>query len=179
MVDLPKEIIRGIVSSRCIEDFMRSREPDYENMFHPGQEILGHYYVAPFQRPAVWSEEQSAKLIESVYLGISIGGIVVSTEGKVEKDGKFSKEADWIIDGQQRMRAIKRYLDNDLVVFKGTPHEHKWEDLERPQKRRFLMTSVGFTRLDEADEESLRELYDRLNFGGTNHTEDQRAVKPK
>lgn len=182
IVELPAPILRGSPSTRCIEDIMRPREPQYEGMFKPGQEQLGHYYLAPFQRPAVWTEAQAARLIESIFLGISIGGIVVSDCGNVTRtvvDGQtvemFPESADLVIDGQQRMRSLARYLANDLTVFAGTPAEHRFEDLTRVQKRRFLGTGIGITILETMDMASLAELYDRLNFGGTAHTEDQRA----
>jgi len=182
-IQLPYPILRGSPSTRCIEDIMRPREPQYEKLFKPGQEQLGHYYLAPFQRPAVWTEQQAARLIESIHLGISIGGIVVSDCGNVTRavvDGQtvetFPDTADLIIDGQQRMRSLARYLANELTVFAGTPAEHRFDDLERVQKRRFMGTGIGITILEAMDMASLAELYDRLNFGGTPHTEDQRAL---
>ena len=178
-VKLPEPLIRGTTSSRCISDFMRPREPEYEKMFEgslQGLEHLGHFYVAPFQRPAVWTDDQKRKLVESVHLGISIGSIVVSAEGKEDKTtGRFPISADLIIDGQQRMRAIKAYREEGLRIFVGTEHEHSWEELDRVQRRRFESVSVGYIQLDEFDMDSLREIYNRLNFGGTAHTEDQRA----
>jgi len=173
-IQLPKPLLRGTTSSRSISDLMREREPKYETMFAPNQEKLGHYYIPPFQRPAVWTKEQSAKLIESVHLGIAIGAVVVSNEGQY-RNGKYSPTADWIIDGQQRMRAIDAYLKDELTVFVGTPSEHVFSQLDKPQKRRFTGTPVGFIVLDNCSEELLREIYNRMNFGGTDHTEDQRA----
>lgn len=178
-VTLPQPLIRGTTSSRTISDFMRPREPEYEKMFEgsvQGLEHLGHFYIAPFQRPLVWTEEQKRKLIESIHLGISIGSIVVSAEGRQDKTtGRYPISADLVIDGQQRMNALKSYRDEGLRVFLGTPYEHCWDELDRVQKRRFDSVTVGYIQLDEFDMDSLREIYNRLNFGGTAHTEDQRA----
>lgn len=175
-IELPQPLLRGSVSARCIGDITRKREPDFENLFEPGQETLAHFYLPPFQRPPVWTDEQSARLIESLHLGISIGGIVVSGAGRIQANGRFAHTADWLIDGQQRLRAITRYLADDLVVFVGTPHEHRYSDLDRPQQRHFEDKPIGYTEIDEFDEHALRLIYDRLNFGGTAHTEDQRAL---
>ena len=60
-------------------------------------------------------------------------------------------------------------------MFLGTPYEHCWDELDRVQKRHFDSVTVGYIQLDEFDMDSLREIYNRLNFGGTAHTEDQRA----
>lgn len=181
-VTLPKPAFFGSVSSRCVEDIMRPRQADYEHLFATGQEVIGHYYLAPFQRPAVWTETQSARLIESMHLGISIGSIVVSACGrarKTEVNGttvtRYPDTADWLIDGQQRLRAIVAYLANDLTVFAGTEAEHRWSDLSLVQQRGFEGVTIGFITLDEMPKSELARVYDLLNFGGTAHTEDQRA----
>ena len=85
------------------------------------------------------------------------------------------KTCDWLLDGQQRMRAILRYMANDLTVFVGTPHEHRYDDLSVVQKRFFRGNSVGYIVLPPEGEDRLREIYDLMNFGGTVHTKDQRA----
>lgn len=182
-VTLPEPMIRGTQSARGIEDVMRTRNPDHEHLFHPGQKTIGHFYLPPFQRPAVWSDAQSARLIESIHLGISIGSIVVSGCRNVEKvveDGvtveRFPIDSDWLIDGFQRLNAIRRYMDDDLAVFDGTPHEHRWSDLSPVQRRRFGNTNFGFITLGETDVEGLKLIYDLMNFGGTAHTQDQRAT---
>jgi len=173
-ITLPDPLIRGTVSARCISDIMSERDPRYEKSFAPGQEILGGYYIPPFQRPAVWTTDQSRKLIESIWLGLPIGSIIVSG-ADLTMGETFPHTADWIIDGQQRMRALDAYLKKGLTVFVGTPHEHRYDDLERPQQRRLLSTAVGFILLEEANEDALREIYNRLNFSGTHHSADQMA----
>ena len=40
---LPEALINGSESSRTIGDLIRERNPEYEHMFAPGQEILGRY----------------------------------------------------------------------------------------------------------------------------------------
>lgn len=182
-VVLPEPLLSGSPSSRTIGDLTREREPEYEHMFEPGQEVLGHYYLPPFQRPPSWSEEQSARLIESLHMKVSIGNFVVTNsdckmvtvntpEGPVKR---MPKTCDWLLDGQQRMRAILRYIQNDLVVFKGTPHEHRYDDLDKVQKRIFRGLTVGYTVIPAGTEDEMRRIYDLMNFGGTAHTEEQRA----
>ena len=174
-VELPTPLLNGTISARCIYDIMRSRKPEYESLFHT-LPTVGHWYIPPFQRPAVWTRKQNQRLIESLWLGISIGSIVVSAVSKVEADGKYAPLSDCLIDGQQRLRAIAQYLADDLVVFEGTPHAHAYSDLSERQRRKFDNTPVGFIQLPPATEAQLRDLYDRLNFGGTAHLESQRAT---
>lgn len=183
MVELPQPTYRvRSASSRCIEEIMRSRHEEDEHMFAPGQERLGHYYLPPFQRPHRWSVTQSARLIESIHLGISIGSIVVTDcreTIRVVVDGitteRFPDSADWLIDGQQRMRAIDGYLKDAFPVFVGTRHEHRYSDLNHAQKRRMMNRSVGFILLEDMTVDELRNVYDLMNFGGTIHEEHERA----
>ena len=63
-----------------------------------------------------------------------------------------------------------------MRIFVGTEHEHGWNDLDIPQQRRFRNTSLGYITIDrDFSLEALKEIYNRLNFSGTAHTEDQRA----
>lgn len=173
-VTLPKKIPLRVVSSRSIADIMRARNPKFANMFAAGQEELGHYYLPPFQRPAAWTKNQSAKLIESLIIGMPIGSIIVTNKGEFIKN-KYSYMADWIIDGQQRLRAIDAYLKDELTVFAETESEHVFSQLNRAQQLLFNETMIGLTVLNNCTEEYLREIYNRINFDGKKHTEDQRA----
>lgn len=181
-VVLPEAAFRASTSQRCLEEVATDRDARYEHLFRPGQETLGRFFLAPFQRPAVWTDSQSARLIESVHLGISIGSIVVSDCGSVSKVRvgddvveRFPETAEWLIDGQQRLRAVVRFLADDLVVFAGTPSEHRFSDLSEVQRRRFMNHTIGFIRLEPMPRGRLAEVYDLLNFGGTPHEAHQRA----
>ena len=175
-IKLPPPIIIGTTSARTIIDVMRPRGSKYEELFYPGQESLGSYYLAPFQRPPVWDDTQSRRLVESVWLGISIGSIVISGTGAFNRKlQKYPHTSEWIIDGQQRMRALSRYLSNELRIFVGQPGAHFWDELNPIQQRRFKHATVGFIVLESMSEDALRECYNRLNFGGTSHLKSQRA----
>lgn len=43
------------------------------------------------------------------------------------------------------------------------------------RRRRFYRLSFPSIEVSASDEATLREIYDRLNFGGTPHTDEQRA----
>ena len=178
-ITLPDPLVRGNVSSRSLREVLSHREEEYEEMFEANlqnYEKLGRYYIPPFQRPAVWTEDQKCKLVESIHLGISIGSIVVTEEGPIDpKTGRWPVCSDLIVDGQQRLRAIRSYIDQGLRIFKGTDHEHVWDDLERSQKIHFLSVPIGYISIREHDMNAIKEIYNRLNFGGTMHTEDQLA----
>src|ERR1700722_9480413 len=63
----------------------------------------GHVFVPRFQRGYVWSEPQASRLIESLIIQCPIPVIYLSQE----PDERLS-----VIDGNQRLQSILRYLDN-------------------------------------------------------------------
>lgn len=146
---------------------------DARSHFHGDKyEYLLGFYVPPFQRPAVWTQAQQIRFLESVWLGLTVGTYVYNYCEEYDRTTqKFHHTYKWLIDGQQRLRAIKAYLNDEFAVF-----GHKWSDLDRREKRDFENSSFPSVRFNTSDEGLLREVYDRLNFGGTAHTEEQRAT---
>lgn len=132
--------------------------------------------IPPFQRPVVWDEERMTKFIESAWLGMHLGTFVVNNTVKVpyeDEDGntRYHPTDLWLIDGQQRLTAIDRYLDDRFPVFGAY-----WSEVTVIERRRFASTSFASSEVQLTSEPQLRDLYDRMNFGGIVHTEDQRAL---
>jgi hypothetical protein len=140
-------------------------------MFEEGQERLLGFFIPPFQRPAVWTEAQNVSFLENAWRGVHLGTYVVNkNEDFDEKRQKFPVSDLWLIDGQQRLRAVDAYLRGSFPVF-----GHFWGDLSRREQRRFESLEFSKSVVHEGDEAKLRFLYDCLNFGGVRHTDDQRA----
>lgn len=125
-----------------------------------------HYYyerkewkLAKWQRPFVWTQEQSIRLIESVWLGLNIGTYSINESKNDDLD--FI-----IIDGQQRIISLKKYWDNEFSVY-----GYYWDDLNRLEKRRFKLSQFSKYTTKSDDEQYLRDYYQRMNFGGTPHEE--------
>ena len=77
-----------------------------------------------------------------------------------------------LIDGQQRLRSLERYLDGEFPVF-----GYRWSEVTIVDRRFFEMSTIFACYVTETeDEDYLRSYYDMTNFGGTAHTEDQRAA---
>jgi hypothetical protein len=75
--------------------------------------------IPNIQRPFVWGSTEVCKLIDSLYKGFPIGYIVTCETNRVHlKDGGFSKNTILLIDGQQRMTALKAAVLGDAVVDK-------------------------------------------------------------
>ena len=185
----PKKLFDGVPRQWNLDQihFTRGKHlenPEYEREMHrDGQNWLAGYIIPPFQRPLVWNEGRMIKFIESAVLGLHLGTWCYNraTNAPIEKvrmdDGRvreFYHYTDrWIIDGQQRLTALDRFFDDAFPVFGS-----RWSEVDRLVQRRFLNnTSFSAYETKIYDEQELRVLYDRLNFGGVPHTPDQRATK--
>ena len=157
--------------------FEADKHPDTHAMHMPGQSWVLGYAIPPFQRPRVWTVEQSIKFVESCILGLGIGSFTTNnTEHEPTEiiDGIecFHFADRWLIDGQQRLSALKDYWSDLWPVFGLT-----WGQVDELTKRRFLnSTPFDSFELNITDEAILRDYYDRLSFGGTPHRPEERAA---
>ena len=77
-----------------------------------------------------------------------------------------------LLDGQQRLGALRDFAAGDFPVFGTT----RFADLSlADRRRRFYRVTFPSIEMGATDEATLREVYDRLNFGGTPHPGEQRA----
>lgn len=176
---VPMPLVDGQVSSISLEQIYERRvwavRPD-DDLYHDTTNLCGGYVVPPFQRPLVWTPEQSRAFVESAWLGFHLGTIVVNDASDgLDEHGRFLRCDKWLIDGQQRLTAINAYVADAFALFEGTEHEHRWSDLNISEKRRFGRIQIGISLLRTDDEERLRRLYNLMAYGGTPHAEDQRA----
>ncbi len=130
-----------------------------------GRSVMG-YNLPSWQRPFVWTEEQSIKLIESIWLGLNIGTYTFNrSHSSPEYDNL-------LIDGQQRLKAIQDYLSDGFKVF-----GYYYSELDRAEQRDFASRHFHCHITNSTDDDYLRGYYDMMNFGGTAHDETQRASK--
>jgi hypothetical protein len=177
---LPYKLVDGTISATSLEMLIN---PEVwavkrgDTMYDMSQPLLCGFFVPPFQRPLVWDEARMVAFVESAYLGLHLGTLVYNDAMDLPMSGgKFHRTDRWLIDGQQRCNALWQYVNDAFPVFTGTSHEHRWSDLNELEQRTFGMIQIGYTKLTTGDEHELRTVYDRLNFGGVPHTEDQRAL---
>lgn len=127
------------------------------------------YPVPALQRNLCWSRSQEVKFIESAWLGLNIGSYTLHKMDWVN-DGEAKKFSGWIIDGQQRLTAIERYWNNEFEVFGLL-----FSELSKAERMRFMGISFWYYEVELWDEESIRDLYNRMAFGGTAHEKLERA----
>lgn len=184
---LPFPVLDGAVSSISLEILVdpdawtiKDHDPKASDLWDMSQPRLCGFFLPPFQRPLVWDTQRMIAFVESPYLGIHLGTIVYNNALDMPmENGRFNHTDRWLIDGQQRCSALWNYVQNAFPVFAGTPHEHHWSELNPVEQRYFYGRQIGCTKLESGNEEQLRLVYDRLNFGGVPHTENQRALSPQ
>lgn len=178
-VEWPNKILVGTPRSWNLDHLYhnKTRDGDSDRSMHYGvQAWLMGYILPPFQRPVVWDDGRMIRFVESAVLGFHLGTWCYNNAGDAPMrtiGGKeyFHKTDLWLIDGQQRLTALDRFFDDYFPVFGLF-----WSEVPTVRKRGFLSnTSFGAHETKIHDETTLRNLYDRLNFGGVAHTEDQRA----
>ena len=121
-----------------------------------------------YQRPLCWSLKDKQLLLESIYNNVDCGKIVVRNRGweelrKLQKEGH---ELAWkdVVDGKQKLHAIKSFMDGDYPDL----HGNYFEDLSEQAQRRLTNNQlISYSELPEktTDEEVLKQFL-RLNFSG-------------
>ncbi|WP_343665453.1 DUF262 domain-containing protein [Paraburkholderia tropica] len=142
-----------------VEKFTNGRETDTSEIFIPD-----------YQREMVWSAKQQSRFIESILIRLPVPFIFAADIGAGDRAGTLE-----IIDGSQRLRTLDNFLSNRLrlqdLVRLTTANGMHFSDFSKPRQLRFKRSTVRVIELTEqADEQARREMFDRLNSGGTKLT---------
>lgn len=149
-----------------------------ENQEDGGNEI----FVPDYQRDLVWDDARQSKFIESLLIGLPIPYLFVADVGNEnpELEGRLE-----IVDGTQRVRTLARFLRDELVLesLEKLPSldGFRFSDLPPSRQRRFSRITLRMIELTEkADEETRRDMFDRINTGAVklNDMESRRGRIP-
>jgi hypothetical protein len=137
--------------------------------------VMGHP-LATWLRPAVWTEEQQFRFITSVWIGGDLGSYLVNGWYEFDDKGAYLSNSGVLLDGQQRLTALEGYLLGRFGVPDVSGHVRLWSELGDNERRRFLGMTFTQARVHSGDASALRQISDLRAFGGTSHSEDQRAA---
>lgn len=142
-----------------VEKFTNGRETDTSEIFIPD-----------YQREMVWSARQQSRFIESILIRLPVPFIFAADVGSGDRAGTLE-----IIDGSQRLRTLDNFLCNKLslqdLVRLTAANGMRFSDFSKPRQLRFKRSSIRVIELtDQADEQARREMFDRLNSGGSKLT---------
>jgi hypothetical protein len=166
----PADPVKVEAAEKQISDYARTvkftlTEYSFE---HIVQRLNGNrYYVPEYQRNHTWSPEKQSKFIESVFMGLPIPFLFFWQDN----DGRME-----IVDGSQRIRTIRDFIDNKLVL-KGletipAANGLSYSDLPHSRQLKFVETSIRVIILDNATDAVTRtEMFARINTGGTTATD--------
>lgn len=140
------------------------------NLYRDGEITLD----PAFQRLFRWEDEQKTKLVESILIGIPIPEIFVAQKG----DGTWH-----VVDGVQRLSTIYQLagvlkgenpLKLTLCKYIPSLEGRIWDELPTVTQREFKKSKIKVNIiLTENSDEAQYELFQRLNTGGTELSEQE------
>lgn len=127
---------------------------------------LTELFMPDYQREYKWSIKQQSEFIESVMTDLPIPYIYVADVKGGDNDGRME-----IIDGSQRIRTLSRFLNNmfklEHLTLVPELNGFMFKDLIGSRQLRFKRKTIRFIELLGVDEEARRQIFYRLNSGGT------------
>ncbi|WP_446355776.1 DUF262 domain-containing protein [Coleofasciculus sp. G2-EDA-02] len=148
-------------------------------------EDINELYIPDYQREMIWEETRQSKFIESLLLGLPIPYIFVADLRPKQEDDEEDLARLEIVDGTQRIRTLDRFLNNKLKLCELEKLEQlnnfKFSDLPLARQRRFNRATIRMIVLTEkADEETRRDMFERINTGSVqlNEMEKRRGISP-
>ena len=129
-----------------------------------------------YQRPAVWTKSQKQLLIDSILRDYDVPKIYLHEKGNDSYD---------VIDGQQRIRAIWSFYDDEFGLAKDAEPVNgievankKYSELDIDISSIIDSYSLDFVILDTQSEDEIREMFLRLQNGTTLKAQEKRNAMP-
>lgn len=124
-------------------------------------------FIPDYQREFIWTATQQSRFIESIMVHLPVPYMFMADVAEGPRTGNLE-----VIDGSQRLRTLVNFLANKLMLEGLTKlplaNGFKFLDFSKPRQTRFKRQTVRVIELTEkADEEARREMFNRLNSGGT------------
>lgn len=170
MANLPDLLLAGRERPYTLDALLhQAKDAELAREMPQGYRKIMGFNLPPWQRGQVWSLPQQQRFIESIFLGLGTGNYVTTTIEFAPDGGGMLNTSLLLLDGQQRITAIQNFVNNTLPVF----GDIYYDDLTNAQKRtRFRHTTFPCVEVSAlAPESVLKEMYYRLNHGGTAHNE--------
>lgn len=123
-----------------------------------------------YQRRSIWLERDKVRLIETILLGLIIPEVYF---WDAETDPDSGKTITHIVDGQQRISAITKFIDNEFRLSKEyliNSHikekygDKRFADLSNEDKIIIWTFNLSIVRIKEKNKDEIRNIFYRLNL---------------
>ena len=119
----------------------------------------GTLFIPLYQRDFVWGKKQQRSFIESILEGQPCGAVLLA---RTASGGEESLE---LVDGQQRLRTIFQFIDDDFRLADDSGAQVQNGDPLSPEDRvRFLEYPLAITILSEYDEDQIASIIENINM---------------
>lgn len=113
-----------------------------------------------YQRKLVWKKQHKYKFIGTILMNFPFPEVYLAP-GELDTETLILK--DQIVDGQQRLTTITNYIEGKDVFSIGNMPIKKFSELEKTEKEDFLNYEISVRYLKNANEEQIREIFQRIN----------------
>jgi hypothetical protein len=114
-----------------------------------------------FQRQEVWAVAAKIMLIDSILKNIPMPKFYLLREVKGEATFRA------VIDGQQRLRSILGFINNEFALKSPPCEEHLnnkyFKDIEQIDKDKFINYRIDMYEVTDATDKEVRQMYSRVN----------------
>ncbi|WP_243300213.1 DUF262 domain-containing protein [Bacillus litorisediminis] len=131
---------------------------DFLNWYETGELEISPKY----QRNPVWNQKAKSYLIDSIIRGLPVPQIFV----RQIIDTKTRKTLREVIDGQQRLRTIIEFVNNEFAISKSHNPEYgnmKYQDLEDDIRENFLTYELPVEIIKAKEDAIIYDLFSRVN----------------
>lgn len=124
----------------------------------------GKYYIPSFQRDYVWKKPQASRLIESIVMGLPIPSVFIA---------KDEDENYYIIDGQQRLKSIEKFYDEEFALQDVIPEINgkKYTELDEKIRSRIDEYAIQLIVIKQErpddNNDSIYKIFELINTYGT------------
>jgi len=118
-----------------------------------------------WQRGYVWKEKDEKLLIDTILKEMPMPKFYLTEEYDPEKGASIH----YVVDGQQRLRAIKKFLDNEFPI-EINGREKYFRNLDRDTQEKITSYELSGHYLKNATQKDINFLFQRLNTTGVKLT---------
>ncbi|MDJ0729942.1 MAG: DUF262 domain-containing protein [Crocosphaera sp.] len=138
--------IKSLVKKSTIADIYQDME-------------MGKLVLRPdFQRKLVWTHDHQEEFIDTILKGYPFPEICVCTAEVASETNRPIKS---IIDGQQRLTTIKKYIDGDYD--KPLKKIKNFQELTDDERGEFLSYQIVVRDIGQVDNSAIKEVFRRIN----------------